>query len=222
MLVACGSGSGTPGSGSGSSGPSTGPGSTSAASASTSSSTVSSTGPTTSAGSGTGGDAAECHQDADCLLFTDCCSCDAIPADSMPGFCNAECIQTVCEAAGIDAVWCNLGSCRLGPVSCDATIVSCEQVEPQCPAGMLPSVAASCWGPCVPTDACDFVPDCSYCGGDRLCVAFGGIASGFTCSPVPPGCIGDPAQCLCDAICGDALSTCSTSDDGITCIRSGG
>lgn len=45
------------------------------------------------------------------------------------------------------------GPCMMG-ASCDPREVLCRLAPPTCPAGQVPSVAGTCWGPCVPVDEC--------------------------------------------------------------------
>ena len=48
---------------------------------------------------------------------------------------------------------CLRGRCSLA-FDCDRSHALCEQAPPECGAGMSPSVAQDCWGPCVPDDEC--------------------------------------------------------------------
>jgi hypothetical protein len=54
------------------------------------------------------------------------------------------------------------GAAGTGGVSCDPSKVLCKIAEPLCPAGQVPSVDGSCYGPCVP------VGDCT-CGAGDAC-----------------------------------------------------
>jgi hypothetical protein len=45
------------------------------------------------------------------------------------------------------------GTCEAGAI-CDASKVLCKTLAPQCPTGQVPSVARTCWGPCVPLESC--------------------------------------------------------------------
>ena len=50
--------------------------------------------------------------------------------------------------AGVDA------NPDAGGVSCDERRILCKRVAPTCPQGEVPSVDGSCYGVCVPIDAC--------------------------------------------------------------------
>jgi hypothetical protein len=39
-------------------------------------------------------------------------------------------------------------------VSCDPAKILCKLAVPECPEGQVPSVAGSCYGPCVPVESC--------------------------------------------------------------------
>ncbi|MGE0784567.1 MAG: hypothetical protein AB7S26_02690 [Sandaracinaceae bacterium] len=58
---------------------------------------------------------------------------------------------------------------------CDRGHVMCRASEPECPAGMVAAVVGSCWGECVPLDACAPIacaPGEDYrCPGDTACIS---------------------------------------------------
>jgi hypothetical protein len=46
------------------------------------------------------------------------------------------------------------GACETG-VSCDPTKILCKRLAPTCPAGQVPSVEGTCYGPCVKVEECN-------------------------------------------------------------------
>lgn len=175
----------------------------------------------TSSDTGTGGDA--CVTDDDCIVVDDCCNCTAIATDAEPPMCDIpNCLQSTCSALGITPVaQCELGSCELGPMSCDPSVVSCESLPPDCGAGTFPGTDENtmCWtGLCVPAELCDVVPSCADCPEAETCVEY--VMQGgpeFHCSPIPEACDGTPScECLSDVCIGD-FDTCGEGPDGLTC-----
>jgi hypothetical protein len=59
-----------------------------------------------------------------------------------------------------------IGTCESG-VSCDTSKVLCRVAPPTCPAGQVPSVTGSCFGPCVPIESCT-------CTASQSCPSVGG------------------------------------------------
>jgi len=56
-----------------------------------------------------------------------------------------------------------MGACSAG-ISCDPSKILCKRVAPQCPAGQVPSVSGSCYGPCVAVMYCTCSPaDATAC-----------------------------------------------------------
>src|SRR5687767_6486611 len=105
-----------------------------------------------------------CESDRDCIVVNDCCTCGAAHVDEDLERCPELCEAPTCDAIGIDdpTAMCVLGQCELVPITCDASLVFCESRPPDCGAGSLPGVNAktNCWtGQCVPSEACDVVPD---------------------------------------------------------------
>ena len=182
----------------------------------------------TSSGSGSGSESSSestgdpipgnaCDSDDDCVLVDDCCTCQAMHVDDPTPECDIEaCFQSTCSAQnipGID-VQCSFGSCEFVPFECNPVFVACDELPPDCPDGTLPSVVKGCWGSCVPSEACDFVPDCGYCPGDETCVSMETqLGPFYFCVPVDPSCDGMP-DCDCmGTVCEDPFM-CGDEDDG--------
>lgn len=156
---------------------------------------------------GTGGSLGlTCTSNDDCVLFDDCCSCTAHHVDDPMDGCPVDCEVSACEAAGLPQhpVECRFGTCQLADIDCNDDLVVCDENPPDCPEGALPSAAAGCWtGQCVPPQACDVVPDCSWCADDETCVQQATqIGLWSSCEPIDPSCDGSPScACMGDAIC---------------------
>ncbi len=170
-----------------------------------------------------GGDFIPCESDQDCSLADGCCECNPIGPGEKPQPCDVECIQSMCSAHGLEgaAVECRFGRCTFAKIQCNPLGVDCNIPQPECPAGEVASVEDTnngrCWtGSCVFAEACDWVPDCSYCDTSEL-VCVGKLQKGayHVCEPKPVDC-GDVddidcgcGQQICDAspphtVCGDA------------------
>lgn len=74
---------------------------------------------------------------------------------------NAKCDPSCPEGQRCDLVQvtCIRAPCPPLPMcvaatSCDPAKILCKRVAPECPQGQVPSVAGSCYGPCVPVDSC--------------------------------------------------------------------
>ena len=213
------SGSATGSSSTGSTG-STGSSSTGSDSTSTGSTTASETTGETS--TTTGGAVGECNIDADCTLYSDCCSCQSAPMGEIPDQCDLSCKETRCEALGIDGAVCRFGVCATSRVNCDATMVSCNALPPECPAGLLPQVNQSgdCWtGECVRGIQCESVPSCDSCPESGwTCVSYQAFVTKYVCEPVPAACEGTPTcDCAGDLYCTDDFSVCNELNDAVTC-----
>jgi len=215
-----GDGSGSSSGASGSTG-STGSGTT-AGSTSGSGSTTEGEGSGDTGGSSgdTGSVVVPCTQDSDCTLINDCCSCEPIGPGEEPPPCDLpECFVTQCEPKGLGSaeVQCRFGRCTFVKVTCDPLDVLCKSLPPDCPGTEVPSVDvdAACWtGQCVPAEACDVVPDCTYCDEDELiCVTKLLQMGSFTvCEPKPVDCGG-----VDDVDCGCAAQVCEASPPHTVC-----
>lgn len=146
---------------------------------------------------GAGAAVAECSDDSECRMFSDCCTCQALaPNEADPPSCGLQCIQDHCSALGLRTeARCVSGRCVAG-FRCDGQ-VTCRAAEPVCPSGSVASVVGNCWGPCVPTAECASVAGCAKCTGpQQSCV----MNSAY---PLPGyHCVTSPAACGSDATCG--------------------
>ena len=71
--------------------------------------------------------------------------------------CDGTTHASACDAAGTGTSVASVGECGAGSsggTSCDVTKVLCKIATPQCPADQVPSVAGTCYGPCVAIDQC--------------------------------------------------------------------
>ena len=183
-------------------------------------STAGETGNSGDTGSSSGGaEMVPCMVDSDCTLVEDCCSCEPIgPGEEAPPCDLPECFVTQCEPKGLGSaeVQCRFGRCTFVKVNCNPVDVSCKSLPPDCPGTEVPSVDvdAACWtGQCVPAEACDVVPDCSYCEEDELiCVTKLQKGSFTVCEPKPVDC-GD----VDDVDCGCAAQVCEMSPPHVVC-----
>jgi hypothetical protein len=160
-----------------------------------------------------------CTQDSDCTLINDCCSCEPIGPGEEPPPCDLpECFVTTCDPKGLGSaeVQCRFGRCTFVKVHCNPVDVLCKSLPPDCPGTEVPSVDldAACWtGQCVPAEACDVVPDCSYCEEDELiCVTKLQKGLFTVCEPKPVDC-GD----VDDVDCGCAAQVCEMSPPHVVC-----
>lgn len=95
-----------------------------------------------------------CEERSDCMLHSDCCTCEALHVDVEPPACDATCDRTKCEDWGITEILCS-HTCLVRLVECDASLVECADEEPECEDGFVPSVEARCWTRhCVPLELC--------------------------------------------------------------------
>lgn len=197
-------------------------------------SSTSSTGePGTSTGEGTSSTGADelmpCVTDKDCALADDCCQCEALnPGESVTKCDVQECLVSTCTSIGLDnvGVECRLGRCMFTRQTCNPLSVDCDAPKPMCAPGDVPTVedtnGGKCWtGACVPAEACDWVPDCSYCADDELvCVAKLQKGAYKVCEARPLDCPGGDIDCGCGQQICDASpphTICQDVNDGIGC-----
>ncbi len=171
-------------------------------------------------GSGGGAQAqAECASAADCTIVNDCCTCEAIPTGEPPPDCNIpECFVLTCATKAHDGATsdCQVGRC-VAAFTCDHTLVTCDQAEPDCPAGQTPIVNdQGCWGACVPATECASVATCDQCGPGDACVEVGGPNAATHCVAIPDECNGT-ATCACmgQSVCGNV--TCADTNSSLVC-----
>lgn len=206
-----GTGGGASGSGGGSTGGSPGTGAVSGTGGA-------STGGASTGGASTGGVTGigpECTSDAECTLFSDCCTCEAYgPNETPPPSCLADCTKSACEANGAnqDSVQCVAGRCVAG-IQCNPTQVFCNGIPPECGPGETPAVLGGCWGGCVPATQCASVPSCNECDGALMtCVEIdssGGDGVSAHCVDIPKGCEGTPdCGCMGANVCVSPTSDC--------------
>ncbi|HEX2871037.1 MAG TPA: hypothetical protein VHP33_07275 [Polyangiaceae bacterium] len=157
---------------------------------------------------------AECTTADDCQVFTDCCTCAAVPKAEENLACPGLCIQSACQARGLGAaqVTCIANRCVFD-VSCDSSQVTCEALTPTCPAGQVPSVSGTCWGPCVPAHDCRAVTNCDDCAADQVCVRSELQLPSTHCVEVSASCLQQPS-CECTNACHFQCS----DDNGIGCF----
>jgi hypothetical protein len=167
---------------------------------------------------GAGGGGRECETADDCVMFSDCCSCEAMPKGTAPPpTCDIVCITDHCTAEQIDrdAVACSFGRCVIDK-SCDHSKSTCDSLPEPCPAGQVRALNDDgCWGPCLAPTECRDVTDCSSCG-DAVCVieepqirSFGCVNPGDSCAK------GSYCECL-DA-CPQSGFVCTEADDAVHC-----
>ena len=184
------------------------------------------TGGGASGGSGGAGPGPECTTAADCKLFTDCCTCEAIPVGATHETCPAICIQSNCDARQVPrgAVACVAGQCVAG-FACDARQVTCRIAPPTCPAGEVPAVndTGTCYlGTCAPRTECLTVGDCGVCPGvNPSCVRYQTqLGTETHCVTIPLDC-GFTSGCSCfgPAVCVPPYVRCSDtpSAGGVAC-----
>lgn len=169
-----------------------------------------------------------CETADDCLLIDDCCRCEPIGPGEMPPKCDIqECFVNQCAPKGLEGapLACRFGRCTFEKVVCNPVAVICKSLPPDCGPGDVPSVdeAAACWtGQCVPAEACDWVPDCSYCDEEELvCVQKLQKGAFEVCEPKPIDCGDvDEIDCACGQQICDASpphTKCADAIDGISC-----
>jgi hypothetical protein len=157
----------------------------------------------------------ECERDDQCAVFNDCCECDVGAASEKHPQCEKLCIQSACDARGINTpARCRSNRCVFD-LSCDSSQVTCKAAKPECAAGQMPSVVDSCWGPCIEVGQCRDVTDCSDCPSGTVCVTNNDSPGAFVqCAEVGASCAETPT---CD--CTDACAfSCGATSDGISCF----
>lgn len=172
-------------------------------------------------GGGGGGSASpQCTTDRDCVLQSDCCTCNAFGAAvsfrPIPA-CPIDCLVDTCTSLGVERAACTAGRCVLD-VSCDENEAQCDGLPPQCALGQAPIVSA-CYGQCIEARLCREVTNCDVCTRDQVCVSHvsrGG--STHHCVPRPVEC-GNGATCECmgDSVCTGAFNACSDTNGAISC-----
>ena len=169
--------------------------------------------------------ARECETDDDCRLVNDCCSCAAVNVDAILAECPVDCLQPLCDAAGISdpTFECLAGTCALRGLECDEDEVLCDAPPPVCVAGEEPHVSGGCWsGLCVPVESCSSVPDCATCPESHACVSSQAFFETLTCVPIDPACGGTPTcECMGDEACGGSPFMCvptTSGDQDLTCV----
>lgn len=170
-----------------------------------------------------------CESAKDCQLADSCCYCEVLgPGEPAPPCDDIQCLISTCagyelEKAELECRW---GVCTFAKLTCNPLGITCKSLPPQCAAGDVPGVLeddnGKCWtGLCVPAEACDWVPDCSYCAApDLVCVLKGQKGAYHVCEPRPldcePGDIDcDCGQQICDA--SEPHTVCHDEADGIQC-----
>jgi len=225
-------GSGDPtGSASGTTEVTTGPGTTTGTTEVTGATEATGTGTEGSSGGDTttGGVVTPCETAEDCQLADSCCSCEVIGPGEAPPACDIqECLISSCAGYGLEnaALECRHGVCTFAKLTCNPLGVTCKALPPNCGPGDVPGVLeendGKCWsGACVPAEACDWVPDCSYCAGDDLvCVLKGQKGAYHVCEPRPLDCGPGEVDCACGQQICDASpphTVCIDEKDGIQC-----
>lgn len=157
---------------------------------------------------------AECVTADDCQVFTDCCTCAAVPTSEENLACPGLCIQSACQARGLGTAkaTCVANRCVFD-VSCDSSRVTCEAATPTCPAGQVPSVSGACWGPCVPAQDCQEVTNCNDCAAGQVCVRNELQPPSTHCVEVSASCLQHP-NCDCTNACDFQCS----DETGIGCF----
>lgn len=182
----------------------------------------------TSGGESTGGPVEvgmPCKSAKDCQLADGCCFCEPLnPGETVPECDIPECLQTTCAAQNLEQVplECRWGVCAFEKQTCNPLGVVCKSLPPDCAPGDVPGVAGDCWsGACVPAEACDWVPDCSYCDApDLVCVFKAQKGAYHVCEPRPLDCGPGDIDCGCGQQICDASpphTVCSDADPGIVC-----
>jgi hypothetical protein len=171
---------------------------------------------------GAPGAEAECAEDADCALSSDCCECAGRPVGEAPPACAIDCLIPQCTSLGAGqpnppAASCQAGRCVTN-LSCDAGPVNCFLKPPVCPPGSSPIVANACWtGQCMPVLECSAVTDCDSCTGAGVgCATYSAFVETAHCVDLQ-GCPPDDCACLGGSVCIDPFNACNEIDGSISC-----
>ena len=182
------------------------------------------TGGTTSTGGvgGSSGGHPECVTDADCQLFSDCCSCLSIPKDTIMVPCTpATCIATACTLTRIQAsdVACIAGRCTFSR-ACKSAGGACPAAPPTpvCPAGQALLFVGNCpGGGCAKVEDCSEVASCDVCTAAGLsCATFETMPPSYHCVSTPHDCVANPT-CACMGICSGGMSCDTPNSTKLTC-----
>ena len=161
-----------------------------------------------------------CETAKDCQIADSCCYCEVLgPGEPAPPCNLPECLISTCagyelEQAELECRW---GVCTFAKLTCNPLGITCKSLPPNCAPGDVPGVIeddnGKCWsGLCVPAEACDWVPDCSYCAApDLVCVLKGQKGAYHVCEPRPLDC--GPGDIDCD--CGQQI--CDASPPHTVC-----
>jgi len=171
-----------------------------------------------SAGGGSGGGGGrECETADDCVLRSDCCSCEAVPKSAEAPSCDLACGEEQCFARqiGPEEVTCSFGRCVIDR-SCDHSRVTCDSLPEPCPEGQMRSLSESgCYGPCLAPTECRDVTDCASCG-DAVCVIEEPQIRSFGCVRPPDSCA-KGSYCECLDACPASGFVCDEQDDAVHC-----
>lgn len=169
------------------------------------------------ASGGVGAGGPECVDDSGCAIVNDCCACEGIPAGEPFPECPLTCFVSSCEAAGLPnpPPLCAAGQCVAG---FDCSYASCFALPPVCEPGMVPSVVADCWGPCVPATECAAVASCDQCPIGTACVEQVAFGTTLHCVAIPESCNGTPScACMGSSVCVGEFDACIDGADSISC-----
>jgi hypothetical protein len=142
-----------------------------------------------------------------------------VPASEIPACDVPTCFQSACQAIQWPSDTppaCIGGRCIAG-FECDWSLVSCDDVPPDCPPGFTSTVKDGCYSLyCVPADECADVRDCNQCSGDLACVQIRAFDVTSHCVTVPDVCTAEDCACFGASVC-DETEECLEAEDGIEC-----
>jgi hypothetical protein len=169
-------------------------------------------------GAGQGGQAGggrECDSADDCVRFTDCCGCMALPVGTAGPYCDLVCIQSACEAQqiGPEDVTCAFGRCVIDR-SCNHALATCDETPEPCPDGHVRHLEDGCFGGCLAPTECRDVTDCTSCGSSVCVIEEPQIR---TVGCVDPGDCAKGSYCDCLDACPPAGFVCIEEDDAVHC-----
>lgn len=165
---------------------------------------------------------AECIDDADCFLNSDCCECAGRPVGEAPPDCAIDCVIDQCASLSAGLPEAPTASCQAGrcvtSFSCDEAPVTCDIPTPVCGAGSQPIVVNNCYtGSCMPILECQAVTDCAVCTGDGIgCVINSAFQQVEHCVDLQ-GCPEGDCACSGDTVCLDPFTACNEIDGNISC-----